>query len=162
MRLVSVPLPASSGKPMGTKLPDLPLSGLVLNRLIPRIISSPMMKMTMEPAMAKELTSSPMSFRKPSPANKKAIISAPANRVVFSGRKCSSLLLMVMIAGTDPTTSMMANRVSDTVSILLNDRSNITVDLIRMNDDQKVRSTGAVGPQKAMRIRQGYSCMPLA
>lgn len=85
--VVRVPDPAISGKASGTKLPEWLSSGFDLNRLIPNIISMARMKITIDPARAKDLTSIPTRCRNVSPAKRKNIINIPAETEAIKGLK---------------------------------------------------------------------------
>ncbi len=69
MIVVSVPDPAIIGNAMGIMLPVFSL-GSFFNNSIPKIISKPIIKITMEPARAKDLISTPNRLRKFSPKNR--------------------------------------------------------------------------------------------
>ncbi len=111
---MSVPEPAIIGNAIGMILPVFSL-GSDFRSSIPRIISSPIKKMTIEPAMAKEARSIPKSFKKLSPKNKNKAINAPAASVAFPLSRDFSLFLMVIMIGSAPMMSMMANRVKEMV-----------------------------------------------
>jgi hypothetical protein len=62
-----------------------------------------------------------------SPKNKKVTISAPANKPVFPGCRMTPLLFILIMAGTVPNTSIMANKVRLIVTISENCKENIKV-----------------------------------
>ena len=66
MIVVIVPAPAISGNAMGTSVPEFDL-GSSLNRVIPKIISIPKRNKMIEPATAKDSTSTPKRLRMASP-----------------------------------------------------------------------------------------------
>lgn len=71
-KVVMVPVPAISGKAMGTILAVSGISSLY--NLIPKIISMARKKITNEPAIANDLTSTPKKRRIVSPKNRKSTI----------------------------------------------------------------------------------------
>jgi hypothetical protein len=75
----------------------------------------PIIKMTMDPAMAKEGKSTPKRARNFSPINKNTTIKAPAAKVALPLSKWFCLFLMLMIMGSEPIISIMANRVNEMV-----------------------------------------------
>lgn len=125
IKLVNVPEPASKGKPIGTKLPVFVVSGFDLKICQPSIISNPKIKITIDPATANEPTSTPIMRKMLSPANKNAIIKKPANKTVCNGLNVSIFDLIDIIAGTDPITSIIANKVNETV--IISDHANIAI-----------------------------------
>ena len=114
MMVVSVPDPAIIGNAMGIILPVFSL-GSDFNNSIPKIISRPIKKMTIDPAMANEGKSIPNNFKKLSPRNKKSAINAPAAIVALPLSRDFSLFLIVMIIGKAPMISIMAKRVKEMV-----------------------------------------------
>ena len=118
MMVVSVPLPAINGKAMGTTLPLLALSALKNSK--PRTISNPIIKITILPATANDFTSKPRRFKNCFPKKRNRIISAPEASVactffisppIFAFREMST--------GADPSMSITANKVKETVMISL-------------------------------------------
>ena len=82
MMVVKVPLPAINGKAMGTTVPEgAPFSDL--KNSIPKIISRPKMKITIEPATAKDFISTPSTFKNGLPMKKNNIINAPEINVTL-------------------------------------------------------------------------------
>src|SRR5690606_1223466 len=115
MMVVSVPEPAISGKAIGTTEPLLG-SASDLKNSIPNTISKPRMKITIEPPTAKELTSSPRMFKKPSPANTNNIISRPEISVAENSRIPPIFSFKAINKGTEPIISITANKVKVTVN----------------------------------------------
>jgi len=114
--VVSVPDPAISGKAIGTTVAARTSFSLLKNSA-PSTISSPRIKITIEPPTANERTSSPRRFKKGSPKNKKSTISAPAMIVARASRMPPIFDLSVIRMGIDPIISMIANKVKVTVKI---------------------------------------------
>ena len=114
MIVVSVPLPAIKGKAIGTTVPE----GVSLSDLknsIPSTISSPRIKITIDPATAKDRMSTPNIFRKGFPMKKKSTMSAPEIIVTFAALMCPDFCFMLTSMGTEPTTSITANKVNASV-----------------------------------------------
>jgi hypothetical protein len=117
MIVVNVPDPAINGKAMGT---TLPLLGLVsgLKKSTPRIISSPIIKITILPATAKDSTSSPSKDKNGCPKNRNRTIKTPEARVA-----CIDLIWPPILSfreikiGMEPKISITAKRVKVTVMI---------------------------------------------
>ncbi|MNE99598.1 hypothetical protein D3C80_1983020 [compost metagenome] len=86
---------------------------------IPRIISRPRIKIMIEPAIAKEETSSPINFRISLPARKKRIINAPDTTVAVNALISPIFFLIPISTGIDPSISITANSVIDMVTISL-------------------------------------------
>lgn len=110
--VVIVPAPAISGNASGT---IETVSGVSpsLNMLNPRTISIAIKKITTEPAIAKDCTSSPIIFNKVSPAKRNTIISTVATSAAFSDWMCPAFLLSSITTGMDPRISMIANKTID-------------------------------------------------
>ena len=77
-----VPAPAIIGKARGTIETESGISSL--KKLTPKTISKAIKKITKEPAMANDFTSTPIIPNKDSPMNKKAIIKIKATIDAFS------------------------------------------------------------------------------
>ena len=118
-KVVNVPEPANIGKPSGTKLPAEPTSFSDLKKLCPLINSNPKINTTKAPAMANDLISRPIIFSNCSPTNKKSNINKPAKAVTENGLKLGCCCLKEMTTGTDPITSIIANRVKEMVMMSL-------------------------------------------
>ncbi len=114
--VVSVPEPAIIGKAIGTIAPDLALVSL-LKKSHPKTISNPKIKSTIEPAMAKELTSKPRSFKKLSPKKKKSKIKIPETNVALKELKPPILFFNEMSTGIEPSTSITAKSANEAVNI---------------------------------------------
>lgn len=78
-----VPVPAISGKAIGIMDAVSGISSLY--KRIPRIISKARKKMTSEPAMAKDFTSTPRKLSMDSPTNKKTTMINAETKVACSG-----------------------------------------------------------------------------
>ena len=117
--VVSVPLPAISGKAIGTTLPVLSLFS-ALKKSRPSTISSPIINITMLPATAKDFTSNPSRFKNCFPIKRNSIMSEPDASVA-----CTLFILPPIFAfseiktGALPSISITANRVNVTVIISL-------------------------------------------
>ncbi len=121
MMVVSVPEPAISGNAIGTMLP---LFGLLscLKKSTPKIISKPMIKITKLPATANDCTSTPSSFKNPSPTNKNKIINAPDAMVACKDCICPPILSFREIkTGIEPRMSITANKVKVMVNNCLSE-----------------------------------------
>ena len=117
MSTVKVPAPTNNGKAIGTRLPALPDSVLLLKICMPSIISSPSRKITTEPARANDCVSKPNNRKMVSPKNRNVTINAPANNPVFPGCSTMPRLFILIMAGTVPNTSIIANKVKLIVTI---------------------------------------------
>ncbi len=126
MSTVKVPAPTNNGKAIGTKLPASPASGFVLKKCIPKIISRPNRNITTDPAKANDCVSKPNKRKIESPKNRKVTMSTPAKTLVLTGCNMMPLLFILIMAGTLPNTSIMANRVKLIVRISENCKENIT------------------------------------
>ena len=82
MIVVKVPDPAIRGKAMGTMLPERVSVSCLKNSMF-RTSSIPSRNMMMDPAIANELTSIPITVKSLSPNNRNAIISNPATMVAI-------------------------------------------------------------------------------
>jgi len=116
MIVVSVPEPAISGKAIGTTVAARTSFSLLKNSA-PKTISSPSIKITIEPPTANDRTSRPNRFKKGSPRNRKSTISAPAMIVARASRIPPIFVFNEMRIGIDPIISMIANKVNVTVKI---------------------------------------------
>ena len=117
MMVVSVPDPAISGKAIGTTLPLFALPSC-LKKSIPKTISSPMIKITILPATAKDCTSKPSIFKNSCPMNKNRIINAPDASVACKERISPPIFaLNEASTGILPTISITAKRVKVMVMI---------------------------------------------
>ena len=83
IKVVKVPAPAIKGKATGTIVP-LESSGEDLNISIPKIISNPIKKITIAPAIAKEVKSIPIKFNICSPKKRKDIMITPETKVALN------------------------------------------------------------------------------
>ena len=81
-KVVMVPVPAINGNAIGTILAVSGISSLY--SLIPKIISIAKKKMTSEPAMANDLTSTPRNLRIDSPRKRKRIMIRSETNVACS------------------------------------------------------------------------------
>jgi len=131
MIVVKVPDPAISGNAIGTTLPVLLSASVLLKNSIPSIISSPITKITIEPATAKECTSTLISFRKGSPTSKKPTMRNPEARVALPASICPSFSFREISTGIDPTISITAKRVNVIARIW--SRLNMLVDIFYTN-----------------------------
>jgi hypothetical protein len=114
MMVVSVPLPAIRGNAIGTTVPEgAPCSDL--KNSIPRIISSPKIKITIEPATANDRMSTPSIFRNGFPIKKNNTINAPEISVTLHALIPPIFCLIDISIGTEPTISMTANNVKVSV-----------------------------------------------
>ena len=109
MMEVMLPAPAIKGKATGTMVAVFMDCALCLNSVTPRIISSAMKNITMDPATAKELTSIPRKLITPSPRKRKANMMPKATMVARSGWMSPAFCLMSSRKGMEPTMSMTAN-----------------------------------------------------
>lgn len=115
--VVNVPAPANNGNASGTMEEELDVvSGSFIN-VIPKIISKPMIKITMAPAMAKEPTSTPKRCKIDSPANKKITINKPATIVALEDSIFLPCAFMLITIGMFPTISITEKRISVTEMI---------------------------------------------
>jgi hypothetical protein len=114
--VVRVPEPAIIGKAMGIMLPVLAF-GSFFKISMPNIISNPIIKITIEPAMANDCKSTPNKPKNCSPINRNTIMSDPAAMVALPESKCFCLFLMLIIMGKEPMMSIIANRVKEMVVI---------------------------------------------
>jgi hypothetical protein len=110
MMVVRVPLPAIKGKAMGTTVEVASLLSDLKNS-IPKTISNPKIKITIEPATAKERMSTPSMFRRGLPIKKKSTINPPEMSVTRKGWMLPNFFLMLISIGTEPTISITAKRV---------------------------------------------------
>ncbi len=120
-----VPAPAIIGKARGTIDTESGISSL--KKFTPSTISKAIKKMTKEPAMAKDLTSTPIIPNNFSPTNKKAIINTKATTVAFSDCICPAFVLSWITTGMAPTISMIAKRIIVTESISLTLKKDILI-----------------------------------
>ena len=112
--VVSVPLPAIKGKAMGTSVPEgTPFSAL--KNSIPSTISSPKIKMTIEPATAKDFMSTPNRFKKGLPPKKNNTINEPEISVTLQGLRVPIFCLIEISIGIEPITSITAKSVKVSV-----------------------------------------------
>ncbi len=119
--VVSVPLPAINGNAIGTTVPDgAPLSDL--KNSIPNTISKPKMKITIEPATANDFMSTPSIFRNGLPIKKNKIIKPPEIKVTFQALMPPIFCFIEISIGTEPTTSITANRVKVSVKNSFNSK----------------------------------------
>ena len=114
--VVSVPEPAISGNATGTILPE-GVPGSSLKNSTPSTISKPTKKITIEPATAKDLISTPKKPRKPSPTNRKSIIKKPDASVAFPIWISPNRSFKPIKIGTAPSMSITAKSVKLTVNI---------------------------------------------
>ena len=112
--VVNVPLPAINGNAIGTTVPDGALLSDLKNS-IPKTISKPKIKITMEPATAKDRISTPRIFKKGFPIKKNNTISAPEINVTFHALMPPIFSFIEISIGTEPTTSITANNVNVSV-----------------------------------------------
>src|SRR6185312_1786206 len=144
MIVVSVPEPAINGKAIGTTLPLLGFFSSLKNST-PRIISSPMIKITRLPATAKDCTSSPSRLRNCWPTNKNNIINAPEATVAWVERICPPIFSFRAInTGMEPKISITANKVNEIViNSFFEIFPKLSIDFFsnvgKMNDRQKER-----------------------
>ena len=101
-----VPAPAINGNASGTI--ETVSGASSLNIVNPKTISMANANITNEPAIANDCTSTPITFNKVLPANKKMIISTVATIDAFSDCMCPAFFLKSIIIGIDPSMSMMA------------------------------------------------------
>ena len=113
--VVSVPVPAIRGNAMGTMLADAEESPL--KNCMPSIISMAIKKRMNEPAMAKSFTVMPMIFKMASPANKKTSMIIPETSVAFPLSIFPTLLFTSIKTGSEPMTSITANKIMAMVRI---------------------------------------------
>ncbi len=116
-RVVMVPAPAMIGKARGTMETESGISSL--KKFTPRTISKAMKKITSDPAMANDLTSTPMMASNCSPKNRKSIIKMEATIEAFSDCICPALVRNCITTGMAPMISMMAKRIIVTERISL-------------------------------------------
>ena len=114
--VVSVPDPAMIGKAIGTIEPDFALPS-PLKKSCPKTISKPKIKITIEPAMANELISSPNNSKNCCPKNKNASINKPETPVALEALMFPILFFREIKTGIDPNTSITANNANVQVSI---------------------------------------------
>ncbi len=116
-RVVNVPDPAIKGNASGTI--DTLSETSSLKRFIPNIISIAIMKITIEPAIANDDTSSPIIRSSSSPANKNKIMISKATIDAFPDCRWPALFRNVINIGMDPSISMIANNIIVTDKIWL-------------------------------------------
>lgn len=75
------------------------------------------MKMTIEPAMANDLMSTPMNSSICSPMKKNNNMSPPETNVARKALMSPTFFLIDMMIGSEPSISITAKRVNDTVTI---------------------------------------------
>ena len=118
--VVIVPAPAITGKAKGTieaaLLADISSD---LKMFLPKVISKPIKKIMIAPAMAKELISTPKRFKIDFPTYRKAIIMPPETKVACSAWMCPVFLRRSIITGMAPKMSITENNISDTEIISL-------------------------------------------
>ena len=118
MIVVNVPDPAINGNATGTMVEDFP-SPSDLKNSIPKTISNPNIKITIEPATAKDFTSKPKILNMDSPKNKKSNINTPAMDVTLKALISPNFFFKEINMGMDPIMSIIAKIVSDTVKMAL-------------------------------------------
>ena len=123
--MVSVPAPAIKGKAKGNIEVALdPSSSVFLKISLLSIISNPIINITIAPATANDLTSTPKSPNIFSPPSKNNNINTPDAIVAFPASiflPCSFKLITI---GIFPTISITENRINETDKIAL--KSNIS------------------------------------
>jgi hypothetical protein len=117
MIVVMVPAPEMSGKARGTIEEVVESSVFSWNIFMPNVISNPMRKIIIAPAIANEATSTPKSLRIESPRYKKLIIRIPAAMVAFSDSIWPAFLRNSIIMGIEPRISITENRIRVTERI---------------------------------------------
>ena len=110
-----VPVPAISGNAMGTIEAVSGISSLY--KRMPRIISMARKKITSEPAIAKDLTSTPRKRKMVSPKKRKTIIMIKDTTVACSAFIYPTFVFIWRSAGIEPMISITAKRMVDTVSM---------------------------------------------
>jgi len=78
--------------------------------------------MMKEPAMAKSFTEMPISLRMLSPTKRKTIIMSPETQVAFPLSILPTLFFTSINTGSEPTTSMTANKIMLIVKISLTEK----------------------------------------
>ena len=126
--VVSVPAPAISGKAIGT-IELLVLSGSSRNICTPKIISNPRRKITIDPATAKELTSTPNKPSKLGPPYRKMIMIASATILAFLDCILIPRCFIESMIGIDPTISITEKRTRLIENISLKFNSMLQFDL---------------------------------
>jgi hypothetical protein len=119
---VNAPGPAKSGKITGIMVAE-PLGLSILNSSHPKVISQAITKITNEPAIAKEETSTLNRRKIPSPAKKKASNMIKEKKEAFIGLNDRFLFLKSIEMGKEPVTSIIANNTIKALakSLKLND-----------------------------------------
>ena len=110
-----VPVPAIRGNATGTIEAVSGISSLY--NLIPKIISRARKKITSEPAMAKDFTSTPKSFKMDSPKKRKPIMMISDTSVDCSALIYPTLFFTCNNTGIEPTISITANKIAETESM---------------------------------------------
>lgn len=113
INVVIAPAPAINGKDRGTIPTDLEAS--YLKNSCPKTNSSPRIKSTRAPAIAKEERSTPKTPKRGLPANKNKSIITYATRVILKALKSSpDFCLIEMMIGMEPVISITANNTMNT------------------------------------------------
>jgi len=117
--VVIVPAPAMSGKAKGTIEVVFDPADSCLKSVIPRIISNPINKMMIAPAIANEYTSIPKRLSIDSPRNKNTIIIIPATIVALSDSILPDFFFKSITTGMEPIMSIIENNIIVTDAISL-------------------------------------------
>lgn len=106
---VNVAGPARRGNTTGTMVAEL-FGESFLNTSTPNVISTDIIKITMAPATAKALTSTLNRRNNPSPTKRNTAMMMKAKSAACKAFICRPLLVNPKKMGTDPSTSIKANR----------------------------------------------------
>ena len=115
--VVNVPAPAMSGNAIGTIEALEATDESDLNKLMPKIISSAIKKMTNAPAVAKDAVSMPMNPNKDSPTNKNNNIITPDTPVAFVELMLPTFDFISTKTGIEPKISITANKTKLMVNV---------------------------------------------
>ena len=115
--VVNVPEPAINGNAIGTTVAEEGSESDLKNSR-PSTISRPRMNMTIEPATAKDRTSTPKIESSRSPTKRNKIMKIPEMTVALNSRIFPILCCKEIRSGIDPNISITANNVKVTVKRL--------------------------------------------